>query len=64
MTNSLTIVANVFSNTLLFCCKNVSSFCICNAKATHIFFNKNINVFAIFQDRNFNVTFADKFVKL
>ena len=42
-----------------FCCKNVSS--ICNAKATHIF-SKNINVFAIFQDRNINVTLANNFV--
>ena len=25
------------------------------AKATHIFSTKNINVFAIFQDRNFNI---------
>ena len=33
------------------------------AKATHIFFSKNINVFAIFQDRNFNVTFANNFGK-
>ena len=31
----------------------MSSFC--NAKATHIFSVKNTNVFAIFQDRNFNI---------
>ena len=38
-----------------FCCKNM------NAKATHIFPAKNINVLAIFQDRNFNVMLAVKF---
>ena len=27
MTNSLTVIAKVFSNTLIFCCKNVSGFC-------------------------------------
>ena len=43
MTNYLTVVAKLFSNTLIFLSKNVSSFC--NAKATHIFFSaKNINV--------------------
>ena len=36
---------------------------MCNAKATHIFSAKNINVFAIFQERNYNVTLADNFVK-
>ena len=35
----------------------MSSFC--NAKATHILSAKNINVFAIFQDRNFNVILAN-----
>ena len=35
MTISLTLV---FSNTLIFCCKNMSS--LCNAKTTHIFFSK------------------------
>ena len=51
--------AKVFSNTLIFCCKNLSSFC---DAATRIFLNKNINVFIIFQDRNFNDTLADEFV--
>ena len=27
-----------------------------NAKATHIFFSKNINVYAIFHDQSFNDT--------
>ena len=38
-----------------------------NGKATHIFFSKTykcINEFAIFQDRNFNVTLAYNFVKV
>ena len=48
--NSLTVVAKVFSNTLIFLLQKYEY-----AKATHIFFCKNINVFAIFQDRNFNV---------
>ena len=61
MTNSLAVVAKVFSNTLIFFCKNVSSFC--NAKATHTFSAKNINVFAVFQDRNYNITIANNFVK-
>ena len=29
---------------------------------THIFFSKNINVFAIFSDRNFNVMSDNNFV--
>ena len=56
MTNSLTVVAKVFFKYIdIFAAKNVSSFC--NANATHVF-NQNINVFAIFQDRNFNITIA------
>ena len=39
----------------------MSSFC--NAKTTHIFSAKYINVLAIFQDRNFNVTLVNNFVK-
>ena len=54
MTNLLTVLAKVFSNTLMFCCKNVSSFC--TTKATHIFAAKIMNVLAIFQDGNFKVT--------
>ena len=64
MTNLLTVVAKVFSNTLIFLsfgCKNVSSFC--NAKATHIFSAKNIYVVAIFQDKNFYIMLANNFVK-
>ena len=35
----------------------------CNAKAIHILSAKNINVFAMFQDRNFKVTLANNFFK-
>ena len=62
MTSSLTVPAEVFSNTLMFLLQYVSNFC--NAKATHIFSAKiSTYVFAIFQDRNFNVTLANNFVK-
>ena len=47
----LTVVAKVFSNTLIFLLKKCD-------KATHIFSAKNINVLAIFQDRNFSITLA------
>ena len=30
-----------------------------NAKATHIFFSKNISVYAIFNDQSFNDTFTN-----
>ena len=56
MANSLTVVAKVFSNTLIFLqqkCEQLLTF----------FFSKNTNLFAIFQDRNFNVTLASNFVK-
>ena len=52
MTNSLTVVAKVFSNTLIFLLQNVAHFS-----------SRNINVCAIFQDRNFNFTLANNFVK-
>ena len=39
----------------------MSSFC--NAQATHILSAKIINVFAIFQDRNFNLTLANDLIK-
>ena len=55
MTNSLTVVAKVFSNTLNFFLQKTESLFFSSAK--------RINVFAIFQDRNFNVTLAYDFVK-
>ena len=57
MTNSLTVVVKYFQIHQYFCCKNVGSFF--NAKATHIFSVKNINVFARFHNRNFNFTLAN-----
>ena len=33
-----------------------------NAKATHIFFSKNISVYAIFNDQSFNDTFTKDIV--
>ena len=33
-----------------------------NAKATHIFFSKNISVYATFNDKNFNDTFTNDIV--
>ena len=45
MTYPLTVVAKIFSNTLIF------------------LLQKNINVFAIFQDIKLNVKLANKFVK-
>ena len=60
MKNSLTLVAKVFSDTLIF-----FSAKIWVAFAIHIFFfqQKISNVFAIFQDRNFKVTLASSLVK-
>ena len=33
-----------------------------NAKATHIFFSKNISIYAIFNDQNFNDTLTKDIV--
>ena len=33
-----------------------------NAKATHIFFSKNISIYAIFNDQSFNDTFTNDIV--
>ena len=52
MTNSLTVVAKVFSNTLIFLLQKLLTF-----------FQPKISVLATFQDRNFNVTLANNFVK-
>ena len=58
MTNCLTVVATVFSNTLIFLLqKNMSSFC--SAKTTHFSAKISDSVFAIFQDRHFKVTLAE-----
>ena len=33
-----------------------------NAKATHIFFSKNISVYAIFNEQNFNSVLTDDII--
>ena len=60
LTNLLmtTVVAKVFSNTLIFLLQKCEQL-----MCSHFFQPKNINVFAIFQDRIFNVTLANNFVK-
>ena len=60
MTNSISVVVKVFSDTLIFF---AAKMWVAFAKATHIFSAKNINVFAIFQDWNCNVRLANTFVK-
>ena len=57
MTNPFTVLAKVFLSTLIFLLQKY-------AKATNIFAAKNISVFAIFQDRNFNVTLANNFINV
>ena len=53
MTNTLSVVAKAF-------CKCIVIFA---AQKLLTFFSKNINVFAIFQERAFNVTLSNNFVK-
>ena len=57
LTNLLTVVAKVlFSNTYIFLLQKMWI-------AFYVFFSaKNMNVFAIFQDNNFNVKLANSFV--
>ena len=55
MTNSSTVVAEVLSYTLIILLQK------CEKLLT--LFSKNINVFAIFEDRNFNVKLDKNFVK-
>ena len=59
MTNSFTAVAKAFSNTLIFL---LQKFELLMQKLLIFFSAKNINVFAIFQNRNLNVTHANNFV--
>ena len=61
MTNSLTVVAKVFSDTLIFLLQKYESILQCESYSH--FLAKNINVFAIFQNRNFYITLGNKFVK-
>ena len=48
---------NLFSRT------RVNTLILLLQKCTHIFSAKNISIFAIFQDRNFNIKLANNFVK-
>ena len=60
-TNALTVVAKVFFKYIdIFAAKMWVDFAV---QKLLTFFSKNINGFAIFQDRNFNVTLANNFVK-
>ena len=64
MTKSLTVLAKVVSNALIFLLKQ----CECKSYQYFFFFffffsKKNINIFTIFQDRNFNAMLANNFVK-
>ena len=53
MTKLLTVAGKVFSNTLIFLLQTCESH----------YFSKQIRVFATFQDRNFNFTLVNNFIK-
>ena len=48
----LTVLVSAISNSQVFCCKNVSSYCKC--KSYSHFLSKNISVYAILNDQSFN----------
>ena len=56
----LTVLVSTISNSQVFLLKTWVAFA--NAKATHIFFSKNISVYAIFNDQSFNDTLTDDIV--
>ena len=58
MTNSLNVVAKIFSNTLIFLLQKYEQL----LHAPRILAPKNVSVFAIFQ-RNFIITLANNFAK-
>ena len=65
LTNSLvikilTVLVSALSNSQVFLLKMWVAFA--NAKATHIFFSKNISVYAIFNDQSFNDTLTNDIV--
>ena len=60
MTKTLSVEAKVFSNTLIFLLQKCEELLQC--KSYSHFLAKNINVFAIIQDRNFNITLANSLV--
>ena len=49
----LTVQVSTISNSHVFLLKKCEKF-FANEKATHIFFSKNISVYAIFNDQSFN----------
>ena len=61
MTKLLTVVAQVFSNTLIFLLQKCEQ--LFQRKSYSHFFSKNINVFAMFQDRNFTFMLDNNFFK-
>ena len=61
MVKMLTVLVSTISNSQLFLLKkNVSSFCKC--KSYSHFFSKNISVYPIFNDQNFNDTLTNDIV--
>ena len=49
----LTVLVSTISKSQVFLLKNVNSFCKCKSYS-HLFFSKNISVYAIFNDQSFN----------
>ena len=58
MVKKLTVLVSTISNSQVFLLKNVSSFC----KSYSHFFSKNIGIYAISNDKNFNDTLANDIV--
>ena len=58
MVKMLTVLVSTISNSQVFWLKNVSSFC----KSYSQFFSKNISIYAIFNDQNFNNMLTNEMV--
>ena len=58
MVKLLTVLVRTVSNSQVFLLKNMWV-AFANAKATHIFSQKNIRIYAIFNDQNFNDTLTN-----
>ena len=56
----LTVLVSTISNSQVFLLKNVSSSCKC--KIYSHFFNKNISIYAIFNDQSFNYTLTNHII--
>ena len=54
----LTALVSTISNSVVFLLKKMWV-AFANAKATHIFFSKNISIYAIFNDQSFNDTLTN-----